>query len=475
MTTQAPFPRISIVIPNYNHGACLGVALESACTQDPPPHEVYVFDDCSTDNSMQVVESFAARFPFVRLLRYPSKSADWLRAFCANLPVLSGDYVVGLGADDYLYPGLTGTLGAMIRERPDCGAFFADWHYVDGNRRVTAEMRSGLRAPCFLEGAELLKQLCRLNVFESGVGSIVRKDLLLWLHSAGGAAMGPLLDSIGYPILAMRHGACYMPEFLAACSGVSAPGRVKYGHDAMRDVRKALGLVQSVKRFLESPQIAAVAPAELREVLEIKSLLCIDFPRRDAIALRRILDRGQVLIRERRLEEADVWLRRALKIFPREAEVHFAFGVVQHKLGRLGDEETAFRRALELNPGMAAAHSNWGICRQTQGFAEDAIAAYRRAINADPGFAPAYDNLASLLFAQGRYQESLEARRKAVAFAPQTAGSYVQLGATLAALDRLDEAAAACRNALALDPNLGEARALLDDLGRKSGLPKAAS
>jgi tetratricopeptide (TPR) repeat protein len=475
MTTQAPFPRISIVIPNYNHGACLGVALESACTQDPPPHEVYVFDDCSTDNSVQVVETFVARFPFVRLLRYPCKSADWLRALGANLPVLSGDYVLGLGADDYLYPGLIGTLGTMIRERPDCGAFFADWHYVDGNRKVIGEMRSGLRAPCFLEDAGLLRQLCRLNVFESGVGSIVRKDLLLWLSRAGAATMGPLLDSIGYPILAMRHGACYVPEFLAACSGVSAPGRVKYGHDVMRDVRKALGLVQSVKRFLESPEVGTVAPAELREVLEIKSLLCIDFPRRNVIALRRILERGQVLIRERRLEEADAWLRRAVKIFPREAEAHFAFGVVQHKLGRLGDEETAFRRALELNPGIAAAHSNWGICRQMKGFTEDAIAAYRRAIRADPGFAPAYDNLASLLFAKGRFRESLEARQKAVALAPRIPGGYVQLGATLVALGRLDEAAAACRNALALDPNLGEARALLDSLERKSGLPNAAS
>jgi tetratricopeptide (TPR) repeat protein len=461
-------PKISVVIPNYNHGHCLGNAMQSVCTQDPPPHELYVFDDCSTDNSLEVIESFARRFPFVRLLRYPRKSADWVKACSDNLCVLSGDYVLSLAADDYIYPGLVRELGEMIRRNPQCGVFFSDWHYVDGNRNVIWEMRSGIASARFLEGTELAHQLCTLTMFEAGVGSIVRKDLLLWLNTEGAVAMGSFYDAMGYPVMAMKHGACYVPSFLAACSAFSAPGRDKHSVESVRDPRKAVELLGSVKRFLESQAIVSIVPAEVREALELKSLLCVDLPERDAIVWRRAVALAQGLIGSRRLQQADRWVREVVRVFPHHAEAHFLLGVVQYKLGRLADAELAFQRAVELDPGMAKAHSNWGACRHVQGFCDDAIAAYRRSIEADAGFAEAYSNLGNLLFAQGRVQEALIFQQHLVKLKPAEASGFVHLSNTLLALGRREEALSACQKAMTLDPNLVEARTKLHTLLGKS-------
>lgn len=465
---RSSFPKISVVIPNYNHAGALGNAMESVCSQDPPPYELYVFDDCSTDNSLEVVDSFARRFPFVRLLRYPRKSTDWIKAEWDNLALLSGDYVLSLGADDYIYPGHIRVFAEMIGRNPQCGVLFADWHYVDGNRNVIWEMRSGVASARFLEGAELAKQLCTLTMFEAGVGSIVRKDLLLWLIGEGALAMGSFYDSIGYPIMAMKHGACYVPSFLAACCAVSAPGRDKYSVESARDSRKAAQLLGSVRQFLESPAVVSIVPAEVREALELKSLLCVDFPGRDSIVWRRVIQLAQGLIGSRRFEQAERWVREVLRVFPGQAEAHFVHGVVQYKSGQLADAELAFRRAAELDPGMAKAHSNWGACRYLQGFCEDAIAAYRRSIQADPGFAEAYSNLGNLLFAQGRLQEALVFHQQLVKLKPAEAFGFVHLANTLFTLGRLEEALDACRMAITLDPKLVEARTMLDTVLQKS-------
>lgn len=449
--------------------------MESVCSQDPPPHELYVFDDCSTDNSLDVIYSFASRYPFVRLLRYPRKSEDWIRAYFANIPVLSGDYILSLGADDYIYPGLIRVLGQMIAEYPRCGVFFADWHVVDGDRKIIGAMRSGVASACFLQGTELVKQLCKLDIFESGVASMVRRDVFLWLiNHPDASGMGPWFDSMGYPVMAMKHGACYFPSCHAAATGFSAPDRLKYGHEVMRDPARRALHSQSVSRFLRSSEVAQLLTSEVLDVLEIKLMRGFDFPGREALVWRRVMGRARALVESRRFDEADPWLRRVAQLFPDQAEAFFALGVVQHKLGRLADEERCFRRAADLNPAMAAAHSNWGTCRQAQGFNADAAAAYRRAIQADPGFAGAHANLGNLLHAEGRWQEALEHRRRAVELSPQSAESHVCLAHTLFALGHLEEALAIARSAITLDPGLGEARSVLNEILRKLDRPEEA-
>ena len=49
---------VSIVIPMYNAEKYIGVLLESILAQTFTDFEVIVVDDCSTDNSVEVVENY---------------------------------------------------------------------------------------------------------------------------------------------------------------------------------------------------------------------------------------------------------------------------------------------------------------------------------------------------------------------------------------------------------------------------------
>ena len=53
--------RVSVVIPAYNEAGYIERALESVFAQDPPPDEVIVVDNASSDNTGEIAAAFGAR------------------------------------------------------------------------------------------------------------------------------------------------------------------------------------------------------------------------------------------------------------------------------------------------------------------------------------------------------------------------------------------------------------------------------
>ncbi|HLW67471.1 MAG TPA: glycosyltransferase family A protein, partial [Gemmataceae bacterium] len=123
---STPDPSISVLMPNYNNGHLIANALESVCTQDYAPIEVLITDDCSTDNSLEVIQRYADRYSFVRIVRYPEKSKDWLRKHYEYWRTARGDYVMSLASDDIIYPGLLRKAAELIRQHPGVGVVFPD-------------------------------------------------------------------------------------------------------------------------------------------------------------------------------------------------------------------------------------------------------------------------------------------------------------------------------------------------------------
>ena len=58
-------PLVSVIIPMYNSAKFISQTLESLLYQTMKDFEVVVIDDCSTDKSIEVVESFEPRFDSV--------------------------------------------------------------------------------------------------------------------------------------------------------------------------------------------------------------------------------------------------------------------------------------------------------------------------------------------------------------------------------------------------------------------------
>jgi succinoglycan biosynthesis protein ExoO len=94
----------SVIMPAYNVAGIIGRAIRSAAAQTFPPLEILVIDDCSTDNTVEVVKALAQDIPSIRLL---STSANGGPSPARNvgLSAAKGDWIALLDADDAWKPG----------------------------------------------------------------------------------------------------------------------------------------------------------------------------------------------------------------------------------------------------------------------------------------------------------------------------------------------------------------------------------
>ena len=104
MPTTPPlqYPAISVVIPMYNTEKYVGACLTSLLNQTFKNFEVIIVDDCSTDKSCEVVESFIPKFEG-RLKLYKSKinSGPGVPSN-KGLNVSLGKYIFFMDSDDLI-------------------------------------------------------------------------------------------------------------------------------------------------------------------------------------------------------------------------------------------------------------------------------------------------------------------------------------------------------------------------------------
>lgn len=94
---------VSVVIPCFNAEETILRALESVQAQTLPVLEIICVDDCSTDQTARIIETFRANHSTVRLLNTSRNSGP---STVRNLAwdAASGDYVAFLDADDQWHP-----------------------------------------------------------------------------------------------------------------------------------------------------------------------------------------------------------------------------------------------------------------------------------------------------------------------------------------------------------------------------------
>lgn len=101
MSSSAPI--VSVCILTYNHEPFIGKCLEGVMMQQTSfPFEVIIGEDCSTDNTRNIIKEFEQRYPGVIKPIYHGKNVGPQRnayEFC--WPRLTGKYIAVCEGDDY--------------------------------------------------------------------------------------------------------------------------------------------------------------------------------------------------------------------------------------------------------------------------------------------------------------------------------------------------------------------------------------
>ena len=98
--------KVSIVLPSYNYAWCIDEAIDSVLAQDYKNWELIIVDDGSTDNSFEVIEKYAEKYPEkIKLFFHPNKDNQGLaEAYKLGLTKCDGEFIAFIEADDVWHP-----------------------------------------------------------------------------------------------------------------------------------------------------------------------------------------------------------------------------------------------------------------------------------------------------------------------------------------------------------------------------------
>lgn len=278
--------RLSVIMPNFNHGHMLGRSLGAIAAQVGADDEVIVLDDASTDNSRDIIAEFSSRHPNFRFLFNPVNQGVVATAN-RGLELVRGEYVYFAGADDYILPGFFDALCAAASRHPHAGIITSDPAYErDGSGIMEAHPLPLGCEERYLGPVAMLEAQRFLNAsfHIPGHASLLRRDAVI---EAGGlrGELRWFSDWFMSFVIAFRSGLVYVPQSFAVMSinssTYSAKGRASWSDQ--RAVFAALAVLLSDKSYsdvrellVQSGVISQLHPYLLRAALQnpgVRSLI----------------------------------------------------------------------------------------------------------------------------------------------------------------------------------------------------------
>ncbi|WP_318639782.1 glycosyltransferase family 2 protein [Flavobacterium ardleyense] len=125
-------PLVSIICLSYNHEKFVTLALDSVLNQTYKNIELLIGDDCSPDNSADVIEKWLRNHPEIHFTRNRI-NRGYTKTFNSIFSKAKGDFVIDLAADDILQPDCIANQLQAFREHKDAGLVYGNMKLIDEN------------------------------------------------------------------------------------------------------------------------------------------------------------------------------------------------------------------------------------------------------------------------------------------------------------------------------------------------------
>jgi glycosyltransferase involved in cell wall biosynthesis len=249
-------PVFTVLVPTYNQAKYISFALDSLINQTYQNWEAVVVNDGSTDQTQEIIASYAKKDQRIRIINKENGGAG--SALNEGLKNARGRWICWLSSDDLFEPDKLEVHLRAMQDNPDIRFFHTNYYVLDGQINCRKPGKSDMNS--FVPPKELqVLKFFEINYF-NGISVVIHREVF---------------DSVGYFNEKFRHGqdfdmwlrisALYPSAFIdkRTCATRIHPGQgTKFSIG--KDIYDSPGIYDSVVaclEFLNSHEYPALFPA----------------------------------------------------------------------------------------------------------------------------------------------------------------------------------------------------------------------
>jgi glycosyltransferase involved in cell wall biosynthesis len=260
--------KVSVCVVAYNHGRYIGDCLASVVGQKVDADlEILVGDDCSTDQTRQIIGGYAEKYPGLVQPVFHPRNIGGTRNYQVLIGKAGGDYIAHLDGDDYWLPEKLAEQIAFLEANRNCVAVYTNAIVISDSGESVGRFNGVL--PQLFD----LNYLVRKGNFLNGSSLVYRarcRNLILQLQ-------GDALDFHFHILLAGQGALGYVNRVLAAYRRRSATSTMSTNYGFVLELywkailcARSMGaergaLLECVKGLVQNVVRLTAARGKLRE------------------------------------------------------------------------------------------------------------------------------------------------------------------------------------------------------------------
>jgi glycosyltransferase involved in cell wall biosynthesis len=205
---------LSVILPHYNHGHVVSLALDAALAQSFSDFEIIIIDDGSIDGSLSILEDYKKKDTRIKLLKHAANRgiAETVKV---GLQLAKGEFIYIISASDCCLPGFFEKSIKFLRDYPTIGLCCTDVGlFSDSPFEYTPyRLLPSAAHPLVFPPEKIIPILNYARFTPPGCSTIMKRKAFI-KYGGYQKKLHFLQDTVLNYQVVLYEGACYLPETL---------------------------------------------------------------------------------------------------------------------------------------------------------------------------------------------------------------------------------------------------------------------
>ena len=177
-------PKVSVIVPNYNHARYLRARINSILNQTFQDFELILLDDCSSDNSAEILTSYQNNPHVSHIIINPQNSGSPFMQWEKGICIAKGKYIWIAESDDRTEAKFLAATVSQLDKHPEAQLCITGSYIIDGydhliNSSKFDHWEEDGKAYVFNSYDYLISRMLKVNtVYNASMALFRKKDCL---------------------------------------------------------------------------------------------------------------------------------------------------------------------------------------------------------------------------------------------------------------------------------------------------------